>query len=130
MPVAHARERCVAFPAIGQDDGSTLDIRCHEARKGGPRGVRNDLEAHPARGLSTDLDRGHNQRLVKELSASFQTRLRSADVGLIHLDLLLQGSPVGSYHGPPQLVEHGPGGLVGVDTELPLKLERRQTWRV
>ena len=130
VTVAHALQRDVASPPIGQDDCSALDIRRNEAREGGRGGVENHVEPDSARPLPPHLDSARHQRFLQELSSSFEAHFRSADVDLVHLNLLLQGIALGPYHRPPQLVEHGPGRLVRVEPQLPLKLERRQTWRV
>ena len=127
MAVTHALERCVASPAIGQDDRTTLDVRRNESGERGAGRIGNHLETHPAGALPAHLDGAHNQRFAHELSSSLEASFGAADVDLIHLNLLLQSFAVGPYHRPPQLVEHGPGRLVGVQAELPLQLQCRET---
>ena len=125
MPEAHARQRRVGAPAIRQDEGAGRDVALDESRQRGSRGIRHDLEAHPAGGLPPHFDRAHNQRLLQELAAPLQACLRTAQVGFVDLDLVLERFPLGVHHGPAQLVQECPRRLVA-DPELALQLDRRQ----
>src|ERR1022692_1311403 len=51
VTVAHALQRDVASPPIGQDDCSALDIRRNEARERGRGGAENHVEPDSARPL-------------------------------------------------------------------------------
>lgn len=64
MAIAHAPERCVGSPAVRHEEGSGFDSRADEARAGRGRGVRHQLEPHPARCSAADLKGGHHQRCL------------------------------------------------------------------
>src|SRR5712692_7060844 len=118
--VPHVRERHVCAPPIRQHNRTSLDVGFHEPGQGPSRGIGNDLKAYPARGFAADLDRAYDERLLNELPAPSQPRLGPADIGLVHLDLVLQRLTAGADHGPSELVQHRPGCLVPTDAQLAL----------
>src|SRR6266849_10259638 len=88
--VTHARKGRVCAPPIRQHKRTPLDVGLDEPGDGWSRGIGNDLKAYPARGFAADLDRTCDERLLDEFPASSQARLGPADIGLVHLDLVLQ----------------------------------------
>src|SRR5712691_10891955 len=128
--VTHARKGRVCAPPIRQHKRTPLDIGFHEPGEGPSRGIGNDLKAYPARGFAADLDRAYDERLFNQFPASSQPRLGPADIGLVHLDLVLQRLTARTHHGPSELVQHRPGCLTPSDAQLALELEGRQARRL
>ena len=127
VAVTHALERCVASPAVGQDDRTTLTFAATNPVSEAPDASGTTWR----RTLPEPFPRTSTAPTTNALHTScrppFEASFGAADVDLIHLNLLLQSFAVGPYHRPPQLVEHGPGRLVGVQAELPLQLQCRET---
>src|SRR5712692_9339315 len=95
--VPHVRERHVCAPPIRQHNRTPLDVRSHEPGQGPSRGIGNDLKAYPARGFAADLDRAYDERLFNQFPTSSQARLGPADIGLVHLELVLQKLTAGAH---------------------------------
>lgn len=126
MPVAYGRQRRVRPPAIRQDEGAGRDSPLHKSCQRASRCVRYNLEAHPAGGLTTHFDRAHNQRLLQQLAAPLQACLRTAQVGFVDLDRVLERCSLGVDHGQTQLVQERPSRLVA-EPELAVQLYGRQS---
>src|SRR5712691_3383748 len=129
VPVAHADQRRVALPAIGEDDRPGLDVPLHEATQGGGRRVAHDLQPDPPRAAAADLDGAHDQRALAELATTSKSFLVT-DKGLIDFNFVPQRLSLGPAHGPAQLMEHRPGRFVAPDPQLTLQLKRREARRM
>lgn len=115
----------VTHPAVRVDDGARGDIRHHEGFQGLGRGVVDDLHADPAGSLAPHFNgHCHLHRGGNVASPSPSAGFAAADLALIDLDLTGQQAPFGRDHGPAQLVEHRPRGLIATQTKLALQLER------
>src|SRR5437667_9347983 len=112
MTVPQVAERGIGLPRISQDESAGGDGALHEARQRARRGIRHDVESDATGGRPAHFHRADDQRLVQELAAALQADLGAPEIGLIHLDLVLQRLPLGVHHGPPQLVQQGPGSLI------------------
>jgi len=110
--MAESRQGGVPWPAIRPHDGPRNYGGLDEAGQRGARGVRDDLEPNPSRRTASDLDGGHDPRLVEELAAAAHPRLGAPDVVLVHFDLGWPRVPVGAAQGAAQLLEQGPSCFV------------------
>ena len=70
------------------------------------------------------LDRAGDQNLARS-AASAGPWPGTADERLVGLDGAVQQRTAGCDHGPADLVQPGPRGLVAAETELPLQFEGR-----
>src|SRR5450759_2951067 len=87
--VARATEQPVSGEAVGVERAPCGDVPASEVEHRLAAEVRDDLHANPAGSLASALDRHDDQGGVPapKLSAAPDTGLRSADPGLVHLDL-------------------------------------------
>jgi hypothetical protein len=105
-------------------------VRSHEAGQGACRDIGHDVQTDSAGRFASNLHGADNDRFVTDFAPTPQAGFRTADVGLIDLDLLLQRLAIGPYHGAAKLLQHHPGRLVPPDPQLPLELEGREAWRL
>jgi len=89
--------------------------------------VRDNRHPHTPGSLSPLLNSNDDQGRFPafELTASTQTGLRASDPGLVNLYFAPQRLPRCVDHGPPELVEHHPCGLVTGQRQLTLQEQRR-----
>lgn len=96
--------------------GRVLRAAQHDGRRHAGRPV-DDLDS------ADDLDFSGTTRVEDGVAAPV------GDLGLVDLDQTRQAAAVRVYHGPAQLVQEQPGGLV-VDADLVGELQRRDAVRV
>lgn len=123
--VAELVEPAVERPAVDVDAGAGCDGVLHEAAQGVGGGVTDDLHPQPTGTCAPDLDGDDHQRLGAALPAASQPVLEAANEALIDLDRSGQRCAFRINHCAAQLVQHHPRGLVALDSELALELNRR-----
>ena len=119
----------VPLQAIGLDGRSVLHVRLDEGDKGYFRKVRDELQANATSHFTAVLYSPRDKRLASCAAATL-SRLRPPDVCLIYFDDSPQWLAIRRDHRSSQLVEHRPGSFVSVQSQLPLELECRHSWRV
>src|SRR5712692_9550345 len=62
------------------------------------------------------LGRDHHQRLARNTPA-FASQHHSTHLGFVHFDATAEFIPAGSHHGPAQLVQNRPSGLIAAQTQ-------------
>src|SRR3989442_815562 len=94
MTVPQVAERGIGLPRIRQDESAGGDGALHEARQRARRGIRHDVESDATGGRPAHFHRADDQRLVHDVAAALQADLRALQIGLIHLDHVLQRLPL------------------------------------
>lgn len=125
-----ALEAVVALVIVGPDMAATFDIAVDEALERSATVVGDDLQPDAARPVALlQFDRADDGDLADgaaPLAAAHRVVQRAEwDGRLVHLDIAGEHGAVGVDHGPAELVEQQPRGLVGAEVELGLKLEGR-----
>jgi hypothetical protein len=126
VAVAGSRHVPVAAPRVGQDRGARLDSFLDERGEGCRRHVGNAAHSNPTDATLSSLGGDHHDRLVRGVAPD-RALLCSADVGLVDLDLAAQAVPPWPHHGPAQLVQPDPGGLVAAQPQDSLEAQGTDT---
>src|SRR6266540_3984191 len=130
VPKADGGELAIALPAVGVDDCAGGDELFHPRREGRLAGVREHLQAQPARAGTAHLDDDADEGLAVALAAATAPFVVPSDERLIDLDLVAKRFALERHHRPTQLLQHQPRGLIARQAELALKLHRRNPGRV
>lgn len=116
MDLPQAFQPGIGGPPIGDDEGSRnhglLDKGCQALR----RGVGDLLHSNPTDPRSFDLRRDRDQGFGAHVSFA-SALLHTTNEDLVYLDVAAQPLPTGTDHGPPQLVQAGPGRSVTAQAE-------------
>src|ERR1039458_6736538 len=109
----------IGFPAVGSECASRRNSLSNESVQAGAGRIRNRAQTNAPDALSILLGADDNQGLEFCLSANCAGFL-STPIGLVHLNHAIQPVTARPNHGPTQLMQHGPSGLVAAQAENPL----------
>ena len=130
MVIPQPSQPLVALPGIRHDHRPPLDVGLDEAAEAVRRKILLDLHPHPTRACSPDFHDDHHDRGSSEgIPASPSDGISTADIRLIDLDRASEWRPLRRDHGAAELVQHHPGRVVAIQSELALELERRNPGR-
>ena len=115
-----ATGRRVAWPPVGNDDRSGIDVIQEEGPERGGARVVDDLHAAAAKRPSGLFYGDCDQRLAQR-AASWTSRLRAADDRLVNLDDRAQPVATATDHRGAVAMQHRPRGLLGADPEYALQ---------
>lgn len=101
----------IAFPAVGVDVGARHHGLAHEGEQAPGRHVRDPAQADAADALAILLCGDGDDRLALDLAAPFAL-FRAPHIGFVDLDRAAQAVASRPRHGPTQLVQPAPRGLV------------------
>ena len=116
MDIPQAFQPGVGGPPIGDDEGSRNHGRLDEGCQALRRGVGDLLHPNPTDPRSFDLRRDRHQGFGAHVSFA-SSLLYTANEDLVYLDFAAQPLPTRTHHGPPQLVQAGPGRSVTAQAE-------------
>ncbi len=118
--------------AVGVDRGARGDVLPDQGGHGGRFEIRDDTHPNATCGVpsSLDGDQDRNGPTALELSAAAESRLRTANPGVVDFHFPMERLAGRVDHRAPQFVEHHPRGLVASQPQLPLEHQRRDASRV
>ena len=118
--VPECRQPLVAFPPIRDHPRSRLDGVGDEGLETSGGRIGDTTQANPSDALAIDLCRDSHQILVSQEPAP-ASGPDAPHIGLIDLHIARQPVPTRPYHGPPELLQTGPRGLVAAQPQQPLQ---------
>src|SRR5512134_144967 len=129
VPIPGSLQPSVGRQTVGVEGGARGDVRLNDGAQGGRGEIRQDDEADATRTVITPLngDENGHRATVFQLTASRDARLRTANPGVVELDLAMEGLSSRVDHRSAQLVEHHPRRFVAPQAELALDQKRRDT---
>ena len=116
MAVTGGRQPGVASPAVCMNCRPRLHGVLQEGQQALGGDVLDAPKADAPDAAPALLSRHRDDGLALDLTAPLAF-LRAAHIGFVGLDLAGKAVAAGPHHGPPQLVQPGPGGLVAAEAE-------------
>ena len=116
MAIAGGRQPGVASPAVGVNFRPRLHGFLQEGQQALGGDVLDAPKADAPDAAPALFSRHRDDGLTLDLTAPLAF-FRAAHIGFVGLDLAGKVVAAGPHHGPPQLVQPGPGGLVAAEAE-------------